>query len=221
MPRSSHFLTLSQAAKATGKSKSVISKALADSRLSYMEKDASGYKIDPAELFRVFEPKSADEPQNDNDEGSGTGQNTKKNDSQSNALRMENNLLSERLKDKEERISELKDERERLIGEKDHWRHQAERLLITYQPGQSTSAPKQAATTQEAPSRNHTTLIWGAGGLILLAVLFGFLLNQPEQAIDQPSPSNPVYEEPAMPEASTERFTPMPQDNDYTAPLAP
>jgi hypothetical protein len=48
------FLTLGQAAKETGKSKGTISKAIKSGRLSYIDKDSTGYKIDPAELFRVF-----------------------------------------------------------------------------------------------------------------------------------------------------------------------
>ena len=54
MVRTPTYFTLSQAAKETGKSKSVISKALKDGTMSHIEKDDSGYKIDPAELFRVF-----------------------------------------------------------------------------------------------------------------------------------------------------------------------
>lgn len=51
------YLSLGQAAKATGKSKSTISKALNSGKISYVSKDSSGFKIDPAELFRVY-PKS-------------------------------------------------------------------------------------------------------------------------------------------------------------------
>ncbi|TDT43643.1 hypothetical protein CLV90_2765 [Maribacter spongiicola] len=48
------YLSLGQAAKATGKSKSTISKALNSGKISYVSKDSSGFKIDPAELFRVY-----------------------------------------------------------------------------------------------------------------------------------------------------------------------
>ena len=46
--------TLGQAATATGRSKSTISKALKSGKLSYRERTDSGYVIDAAELFRVF-----------------------------------------------------------------------------------------------------------------------------------------------------------------------
>lgn len=48
------FLTLGQAAKATGKSKTAISNAIKSGRLSAIEKGPNGYKIDPAELNRVY-----------------------------------------------------------------------------------------------------------------------------------------------------------------------
>jgi hypothetical protein len=59
------YLSLGKAAKEAGVAKSTISKALSSGKLSYCEKNSDGYKIDPAELFRVY-PKStktdADEP---------------------------------------------------------------------------------------------------------------------------------------------------------------
>jgi hypothetical protein len=48
------YLTLGQAAREAGVAKSTISKALASGKLSYREKNSDGYKIDPAELFRVY-----------------------------------------------------------------------------------------------------------------------------------------------------------------------
>jgi hypothetical protein len=48
------YFSLGQAAKEAGVAKSTISKALSSGKLSYTEKSPAGYKIDPAELFRVF-----------------------------------------------------------------------------------------------------------------------------------------------------------------------
>ena len=55
------YLSLGQAAREAGVAKSTISKALSSGKLSYREKSSEGYKIDPAELFRVFPKKSAEE----------------------------------------------------------------------------------------------------------------------------------------------------------------
>tara|TARA_B100000700_G_scaffold249034_1_gene279132 strand:+ start:669 stop:1031 length:363 start_codon:yes stop_codon:yes gene_type:complete len=54
------YLTLGQAAKKTGKSKATISKYIRSGKLSYINKDSTGYKLDPAEVFRVFTPVNVD-----------------------------------------------------------------------------------------------------------------------------------------------------------------
>lgn len=51
-----NFMTLGQAAKATGKSKPTISKYIKNGKLSCISKNDSGYQIEPSELFRVFPP---------------------------------------------------------------------------------------------------------------------------------------------------------------------
>lgn len=112
------YLTLGQAAKATGKSKSTIFKALESGKLSSIEKTTAGYKIDPSELFRVF-PKT---PEPEKIEQSATPENAKENE----YLRRENEILRQQL------------ERER--EQADHWRRQATALL-TYQPEQKTETP--------------------------------------------------------------------------------
>jgi hypothetical protein len=48
------MFTLGQAAKAAGKSKTTISKAVANGRLSATRDDKGQYQIQPAELFRVY-----------------------------------------------------------------------------------------------------------------------------------------------------------------------
>lgn len=109
------FLTLNQAAKETGRSKSTIFKALSSGKLSYVEKTTAGYKIDPAELFRVFPMDSNTNTENTINEQSRTTENTLEND----FLKRENALLREQI------------ERER--EQADHWRKQAT-MLLTHQP---------------------------------------------------------------------------------------
>jgi hypothetical protein len=55
-------LSLCQAARETGRSKSVLSHALKTGRMSGRRDDKGNWAIDPAELFRVFDPKPAKEP---------------------------------------------------------------------------------------------------------------------------------------------------------------
>jgi ribosomal protein S15P/S13E len=49
------YLTLNQAAKETGKSKGTISRYIKSGKLSFVEKTERGYKLDPSEVFRVFQ----------------------------------------------------------------------------------------------------------------------------------------------------------------------
>ena len=50
------YLTLGQASRETGVHKSTISRAVQDGRLSANHNEHGHYQIDPAELFRVFDP---------------------------------------------------------------------------------------------------------------------------------------------------------------------
>jgi excisionase family DNA binding protein len=51
-------LSLGQAARATGASKSTIQRAIKTGRLSATRLEGGGYSIDPSELFRVYAPVS-------------------------------------------------------------------------------------------------------------------------------------------------------------------
>jgi hypothetical protein len=55
--------TLGAAAKATGKSKATISRAISSGRLSASRSDDGSYSIDPAELHRVFQPRNPGTPE--------------------------------------------------------------------------------------------------------------------------------------------------------------
>lgn len=109
--KNSIFLTLSQAAKETGRSKSTIFKAIESGKLSYIEKTTAGYKIDPSELFRVFPIDGKTNKENVEIEQLRTIEND--------FLRRENELLKQQI------------ERER--EQTDHWRRQAT-MLLTHQP---------------------------------------------------------------------------------------
>lgn len=86
-------LSLSKAAKATGKSKPTISKAIKTGRLS-AKKLKVGYEIDPAELFRVYPKATETLPAN----GSGVSPSVS-------ALKTEVRMLREAI-DREKEISD-------------------------------------------------------------------------------------------------------------------
>ena len=108
--------TLSQAAKATGKSKSSISRAIDTGRLS-ATRNGGLFEIDAAELHRVFPLKMdangvpLDESKNvprNNLDASGTAINFS-------VLEREIELLRERLGEKDAQILDMRSERDRLL----------------------------------------------------------------------------------------------------------
>lgn len=101
------ILSLSQAAKETGRSKATISKALKNGVLSYVSKTDKGYEIEPSELFRVFpvNPKKTDDV---------TGCEPPKNSKEVELLERLNQQQAETIADLRRRLDEANDERERL-----------------------------------------------------------------------------------------------------------
>ncbi len=91
--------TLSEAAKATGKSKMTLLRAIKNGRMSARRKDDNSYEIDPAELHRVFPPVS---------ECDGGTDNTLRPD-----MPEDTNLLRLKLESALEKIEALDTERER------------------------------------------------------------------------------------------------------------
>ena len=106
------YFSLGKAAKEVGKSKATISKALKSGKLSYLSKDTEGYKIDPAELFRVF-PKSVSSkpPETVSSERLETPKETPINS----ILERENKLLREQLTKAETEKAKLLDIVERQV----------------------------------------------------------------------------------------------------------
>jgi septal ring factor EnvC (AmiA/AmiB activator) len=62
--------SLSEAAKATGKNKTTIQRAVKSGKISAAKGDSGSYEIDPSELHRAFPPAVAQHPQsNDTQQG--------------------------------------------------------------------------------------------------------------------------------------------------------
>ena len=107
--------TLGEAAKATGKSKPTIQRAIKNGKISG-EKDSSGrYYIDPSELHRIF---PALQHYSNND----VSMKQNVTDNETSILQHEIDMLRERLGEKDNVIDDLKQDR-------DHWRQQATALL--------------------------------------------------------------------------------------------
>jgi hypothetical protein len=112
--------TAGTAAKAVGKTKSTITKAIASGKLSAIKNDNGAWEIDASELYRVYPPtplETVEIEQNDTlKEMSGNSK--------------EIETLERLLKAAEEQIYDLK-------ADRDEWRKQANQLLLT-----NTSTPR-------------------------------------------------------------------------------
>ena len=117
--------TAGTAAKAVGKTKSTITKAIASGKLSAVKNDSGAWEIDVAELHRVYPPAPIETvSQQANSTPIGNGGNT-----------IENQGLERLVKSLEEQVEDLKQDR-------DQWRVQATMLL---------SGPPREPQTDTAP----------------------------------------------------------------------
>lgn len=110
--------TLGEAAKATGKSKATISKAIKNGRISAKKLESGVFSIDPSELHRVYPPTVEGEQK----ETPLTAKVNTENSGLNRELQVRLEAAQERLSDKEAVISDLREDR-------DKWRQQATALL--------------------------------------------------------------------------------------------
>lgn len=108
-------LSLSQAAKLTGKSKSTINRAVKSGKLSATRHENGTYSIDPAELTRAFEVEPLE------------GAKTRDTDSGEDRLIGRIEMLEAMLNREREISDDLKEDRNR-------WRQQATALLTDQRP---------------------------------------------------------------------------------------
>lgn len=112
-------LSLSQAAKMTGKSKSTINRAIKTGKLSATRHDDGSYSIDPAELSRVFDV----EPH--------VGAKRR-------ASELDEPRLLERIQALEAMLSREREISADLKEDRDRWRQQATALLIDQRSTKTT-----------------------------------------------------------------------------------
>jgi len=115
--------TLGEAAKASGKSKATISKAIKSGRLSAFKQDTGVFKIEAAELHRVY-PKTVDGNQ---DRTLQTVVQTQESTPSVRELQARLEAAQERLTDRDTVIADLREDRDR-------WRQQATALLADQRP---------------------------------------------------------------------------------------
>lgn len=119
--------TLGEAAKATGKSKSTISKSIKNGRISASKGESGVYSIDPSELHRVYPPIPQETGILEQDD---TPKSPEVDTTKENKIRELEILLKaseQRLEDRGEQLSDLKEDRNK-------WRQQATALLEDKRP---------------------------------------------------------------------------------------
>lgn len=123
-------LSLRQAATEAGTSKSTILRAIQSGRLSAARTDDGGYSIDPAELFRVYSPKS-DAVASDQSahrrvvqDAPATGP------ADATEVRVRNAQLEAEIKALQAILDVERKRGEELRAERDRWATQAERLTL-------------------------------------------------------------------------------------------
>jgi hypothetical protein len=121
--------TLGEAAKATGKSKATISKAIKSGRISAQKGDTGSFHIDPSELHRVYPPTVYTEHK----ETPNSAFIKPEIDVTIRELQARLEAANERLSDKETVIADLREDR-------DKWRQQATALIADQRPTKSLIA---------------------------------------------------------------------------------
>lgn len=115
--------TLGEAAKATGKSKATISKAIKSGRVSARKDESGTFHIDPSELHRVYPPAVSSEHM----ETPALTHARAEIDGTIRELQARLEAAHERISDKDAIISDLREDRDR-------WRQQATALLTDQGP---------------------------------------------------------------------------------------
>jgi transcriptional regulator with XRE-family HTH domain len=203
------YLSLSQAAKETGKSKGTISKYLSNGKLSYISKDDKGYKIDPSELFRVFPKEQKETPLNEQTRAH-------KKPQENSEMNPEVNFLHERIKDKDKIIDDLREER-------NDWKKQAQTLLLQ-SPQKAMEGNENIYSRDVGENKNKASAghVWVIIALFLIVIctasMFGYFYFElkpqllPESQVTIQNSPKKSSETPVFTPQTPLNFTPLPNN---------
>ena len=122
-------LSLREAAQQTGTSKSTILRAIQSGRLSAARTDDGGYAIDPAELFRVYQPRPDTGADQSADAKSGQAATAAATEAAT-ELRIRNAQLEAGFNALKAILGAEKKHMEEIREDRDRWAAQAERLAL-------------------------------------------------------------------------------------------
>ena len=144
--------SLREAAEQAGASKSTIFRAIKAGRLSAARDDDGNFSIDPAELFRVYPPRSsATVPAQLETRSEGQDATPYRNSGNPDGTDFETQLrqvreqaeLVARAKLAEERLSDLKQQLDEMKRQRDKWQEQAERLALAPPTPVTVNVPRE------------------------------------------------------------------------------
>lgn len=122
-------LTIGEAAQQTGKSKSTLSRAIKQGKISASRNDDGSFSIAESELFRVYKrvwSATVEAAQNATNDANATRNATPEKDIEIATLRAELHAAREKIDDLKQMADEIREDR-------DNWRQQANRLLAAPQ----------------------------------------------------------------------------------------
>ena len=138
--------TLGEAAKATGKSKATISKAIKNGKITAAKGENGAFQIDPSELFRVYPPKqSGDQELTPETPTANTGNSA------------EIMILQVKLEAAEKEIQDKADQISKAEAREEDWRRQATNLTALL----ADQREKVADPTTEEPKRGFWSRLMG------------------------------------------------------------
>ena len=135
--------TLGEAAKATGMSKAAISRAIKNHTISAEKQENGSYKIDPAELHRVYPAITEQQAEQLSRPRSVATSDATELNAENRELRAKLEAALQRLSDRDGVIDDLREDRDR-------WRTQAEKLLLADQRETPIITPPPTATAPKA-----------------------------------------------------------------------
>jgi ATPase subunit of ABC transporter with duplicated ATPase domains len=130
--------TLGQAAKATGKGKSTILKAIKSGRISGRKNDTGDWEIDPAELHRIYSVV----PVNSSREQQGVRQETPEDTGEVIELRVKLDAAEQRMRDSNEQVLDLRRRLDQSEEERRKTQTQLTALLTDQRQKETPSPPK-------------------------------------------------------------------------------
>ena len=140
------FYTVGTAAKATGKSKPTITRAIKNGQISAIKEADGSYKIDPAELHRVYPPVSSDSSEERKMRQSATPEETA-------LLRQENDFLKQQLERERDFSRELSSRLDQSEAERRETQGKLTALLTHHTKPEPVSEPPAQQTAQQGKGK--------------------------------------------------------------------